>query len=152
MTLSSLFAKVTKVVSNKIYNLVKIRNYIDVNCALTIYKQTILPLLDYTGFMLIVGNVLERNSLQTLQNNTLRICFNVRLRDLLSLEQRRRRQLLFLVFIYKTRHDDIRKIHARNTRGANVYSFVRERYNNVKYNNSPHYKGSLRYGTGYPFI
>ena len=53
MTLGSLFALVTRKVSMKIYNLVKIRNFIDVNCALTIYKQTILPLLDYAGFMLI---------------------------------------------------------------------------------------------------
>ena len=62
---------------------------------------------------------------------------------LLSLEQRRQKQLLSLMFIYKNRHDDIGRIHARNTRGANVYSFVRERYNNVKYENSPYYKGSL---------
>ena len=34
-------------------------------------------------------------------------------------------------------------MHARNTTGENVYSFVRERYNNVKYKNSPYYKGSL---------
>ena len=155
MTLVPLFAKVKKVVSNKIYNLVKIRNYIDTNCALLIYKQTILPLLDYAGFMLISGNVSDRNDLQTLQNDSLRICFNVRLRDriaidvmhrqakLLSLEQRRRKQLLSLMFIYKNRHEDIRRVHARNTRGADVYSFIRERYNNVKYKNSPYYKGSL---------
>ena len=34
-----IFAKVTKVIMNKIYNLVKIRNCIDVKCALTIYKH-----------------------------------------------------------------------------------------------------------------
>ena len=105
--------------------------------------------------MLISGNVSDRSDLQTLQNNALRICYNVRLRDriaivamhnqakLLSLEQRRRKQLLYLMFIYKNRHDDIRRVHARNTRGANVYSFVREKYNNVKFKNSPYYKGSL---------
>ena len=56
MTLVPLFAKVTKIVSCKLYNLVKIRNYIDVNCALTIYKQTKLPLLDYSGFLLRIDN------------------------------------------------------------------------------------------------
>ena len=60
----TLFSKVIKIVSTKIYNLVRIRNLIDVNCALTIYKQTILPLLDYSGFMLISGNVSDRNNLQ----------------------------------------------------------------------------------------
>ena len=53
MTLSPLLSKVKRIVSNKIYSLGKIRNHIDVKCALTIYKQTILPLLDYSGFMLI---------------------------------------------------------------------------------------------------
>ena len=76
---------------------------------------------------------------------SLRVCFNVRLRDrisiermhhqanLISLEQRRRRHLLYLMFLYKTRHADTGRIHAHNTRGADVFSFVRERYNNAKY-------------------
>ena len=38
---------------------------------------------------------------------------------------------------------DVRRIHNRRTRAAEVYSFVREQYNNVKYKNSPYYKGSL---------
>ena len=155
MTLAPLFAKVKKIVSNKVYILAKLRNNIDVNCAIAIYKQTILPLLDYAGFMLISGNVSDRHELQVLQNNALRICYNVRLRDrisidcmhvrsnLLSLEQRRQKQMLNLMFIYKSRHDDIRRVHARNTRAANVYSFARERYNNIKYKNSPYYKGYL---------
>ena len=62
---------------------------------------------------------------------------------LLSLGQKRRKQLLCLMFIYKNRHDNISRLHGRNTRGANVYSFVREKYNNVKYKNSPYYKESL---------
>ena len=78
-------------------------------CALTICKQTILPLLDYTGFMLLSINNSDKNDLQVLQNNALRICYYVRLRDkvstermhnrtnLLSLEQRRQ-QLFFYVY------------------------------------------------------
>ena len=159
MTLKPLFSKIKKIVSTKIYMLVKIRNNIDTNCAVTIYKQTILPLLDYTGFLLISGNVSDRLDLQTLQNDALRVCFNVRLRDrvsivqmhsrakLLSLEQRRQLQLLNLMFIYKNRHRDIRRIHGRNTRAANVYSFTRERYHNNKYKNSPFYKGALLWDT-----
>ena len=97
----------------------------------------------------------DRQDLQRLQNNALRICFNIRLRDrvtivqmhhrakLLSLEQRRQKQLLNLLFIYKTRQDNIRRVHGRNTRAANVYSFTCERYNNVKYRNSPFYKGAI---------
>ena len=69
ITLSSLFAKVKKTMSSKIYNVIKIINYIDTSCALTIYKQTILLLLKYAHFLLISGNVMDRNDLQTSQND-----------------------------------------------------------------------------------
>ena len=155
MTLMPLFSRTKKRVSNKIYMLIKIRNNIDTQCALTIYKQTILPLLDYAGFLLISGNVSDRSDLQILQNDALRVCFNVKLRDrmsilhmhrmakLLSLEQRKKKQLLNLMFIYKLRHVNIRRLHGRNTRAANVFSFTRERYHNNKYKNSPFYKGAV---------
>ena len=67
--------------------------------------------------------------------------------SLISLDQRRQKQILLLLFIYKTRYEDVRRIYARNTRAANVYSFARERYHNVKYRNSPYYKGSLLWDT-----
>ena len=67
--------------------------------------------------------------------------------NLLSLEQRRQKQLLCLMFIYKNRHDNVRRLHDRNTRAANVYSFTRERYHNVKYKNSPFFKGTLLWDT-----
>ena len=47
------------------------------------------------------------------------------------------------MFINKNRHENVRRVHARNTRAAKVYSFVRERYHNVKYKNSPYYRESL---------
>ena len=80
------------------------------NCALTIHKQTILPILDSAGFLIISGNISDISDLLRLQNDALRICFNVRLRDrvsivqmhcrakLLSLEQRRQVQLLNLMY------------------------------------------------------
>ena len=63
--------------------------------------------------------------------------------SLLSLEQRRQKQLLCLMYIYKSRHGNIRRVHGRNTKAALNYSFVRERYNNVKYKIGPYYKGSI---------
>ena len=53
MGLTTLLTKLKSRAVNKIYSLVKIRNMINVKCALSIYKQTILPGLDYTGFLLI---------------------------------------------------------------------------------------------------
>ena len=102
----------------------------------------------------LVTNVSDRSDLQTLQNDSLRICFNVRLRDrvaivqmhrkakLLSLEQRRQMQLLNLMFTYQTRHRNVRRIHGRN-----VFSFTCERYHNNKYKNVPFYKGALLWDT-----
>ena len=159
MSLMPLLTRLKNVIIGKIYSLVKIRNLITTACALTIYKQTILPLFNYSGFIVISCNISDRLDLQKLQNSALRACFNVKLRDqvsvrrmhnnakLLSLEQRRQIQLLCLMFIFKGRHENAQRIHNRRTRAANVYSFVRERYNCVKYRCSPYYKGSLLWDT-----
>ena len=87
MTLSPLIKKVKKIVTSKIYSLSKIRNIINMKLKLTTYKQTILPLFDYTGFMLLSTNISDRNDLQVLENTALRICSNVRLRDIVSIER-----------------------------------------------------------------
>ena len=87
MTLSPLLSKLKSRVVNKIYCLVKIRNMINTHCAISIYRQAILPILDYTGFLQIGCNISDRNDLQKLQNHALRICYNVRLRDRVSINQ-----------------------------------------------------------------
>ena len=61
---------------------------------------------------------------------------------LLSLEQRRRMQLLSIMFIHKQRHN-VAHIYVRRTKAAERFAFVRERYNCTKYKNSPYYKGAL---------
>ena len=45
--------------------------------------------------------------------------------------------------IYKGRHENVRRIHGRNTRAADEYNFTRERYHNNKSKTSPCYKGAL---------
>ena len=154
MSLIPLLSKLKSRIVNKIYSLIKIRNMINTQCAISIYKGTLLPILDYAGFLLISCNISDRSDLQKLQNHALRICYNVRLRDrviilqihttarLLSLEQRSKKQLLCLMFIHKKRHD-VAHVHRRRTRAAQNLSFVRERYNCLKYKNSPYYKGAL---------
>ena len=78
MILIPLLSKLKARVVNKIYALVKIRNMINTQCAITIYKQTILPILDYSGFLLISCNISDGADLQKLQNHVLRIYYNVR--------------------------------------------------------------------------
>ena len=45
----------------------------------------------------------------------------------------------------------VARIHERTTRAAGIFSFVRERYNCVKYRNSPYYKGAVLWD-GLPLI
>ena len=153
MDLTCLLSTVKKSVSNHLFKLRKLRKFITQDCAIIIYKQTILPLLDYSGFLINSCNISDRNELQVLQNDALRTCFNVRRRDrmsiklmhknanLLSLDQRRKMQLLSLMFIHKTNHAVQRRFD-RATRAADRYTFYLERYKNVKYKNSPYYKSS----------
>ena len=55
--------------------------------AISLYKQTILPLFDYAGFLLISCNKKDRNDLPVIQNNYLLISYNVRLLDCFSLNE-----------------------------------------------------------------
>ena len=151
MTLSGLLSDTKKSVLNRLSNLRKIRRYINEKTSLTIYKQTILPILDYAGFILIACNKSDRHDLQVIQNDALRTCYNVRRRDRLSisslhkdpiyLEQRRTMQLLGLMCLHKSDPVNL-QIAIRNTRGADREQFKVDRYNNCKYKNSPYYKGS----------
>ena len=56
---------------NKIFVMTKIRKYVDNRTALLIYKQAVLPLFEYAGFVLISCTIGQRYDLQVLQNNAL---------------------------------------------------------------------------------
>ena len=60
MTLMPLLTRLKNIITSKIYSLVKIRDLITTKCALVIYKQTILPLFDYSGFIIISCNISDR--------------------------------------------------------------------------------------------
>ena len=49
--------------------------------------------------------------------------------------------LLSLMYIHKANHD-VHHTFRRATRGADIYKFEVERYDVIKYKNSPYYKGS----------
>ena len=152
MSLTCLVAPVKKSVLNKLFTLRKLRGYITEKCAIIIYKQTILPLFDYVNFMLVSCNKSDRHDLQVIQNDALRTCFNVRRRDrlsvlkmhvkakLLSLTQRRNIQLLGLMYEHSKNPANLR-VYIRNTREADRNVFHVERYQNLKYKNSPYFVG-----------
>ena len=159
MSLKPLLSHVKKIVTSKIKTLYKIRKYLDNHSAIAIYKQMILPLFDYSGFVLLSCNKTDREDLQTIQNNTLRHCLGLRLNDrvslsdihlqanLLSLEQRRCIQLLSLLFMHGKSHENVFEIPARQTRAANIPKYKTEIYKNSKYKNSPYYKAAKLWDT-----
>ena len=151
--MSGLLSDVKKSVLNKLFTLRKLRRYITEKCAITIYKQTILPVFDYVNFLLVSCNKSDQHDLQIIQNDALRTCYNVRRRDkmsivnmhakakLLSLQQRRNIQLLGLMYTHKSNPANLRTF-TRNTRGADRDTFHVERFQNCKYRNSPYFIGA----------
>ena len=67
MTLSGLLSDIKKSVLNRLFTLRNIRRYITEKCAITIYKQTILPVFDYVNFMLVSCNKSDLHDLQMFQ-------------------------------------------------------------------------------------
>ena len=75
MTLTGLLSDTKKSVLNRLSNFRKIRRYVNEKTALTVYKQTILPVFEYAGFILIACNKSDRYDLQVIQNDALRTCY-----------------------------------------------------------------------------
>ena len=127
--------------------------------ALAVYKQMILPLLDYSGFLLISCNKTDREDLQTIQNNALRCCLGLRLNDritlveihrranLVSLEQRQCIQLLSLLYVHGNMNPEVISVPTRNTRAATRTKFKTVKYENAKYRDSPYYKAAKLWDT-----
>ena len=154
MNLRPLLRDIKKKIINKIFLLRKIRRYINFETAILVYKQTILPILDYAGFMCLSLNVEDKKDLQIMQNDALRFCYNIRLSDrvtifnlheqakLSSLEQRRIRQLLGLQFLLYKKDTD-RHVTRANTRSQQKYVFKVDTKIGKKYERSPYYIGTL---------
>ena len=129
--------------------------YINEKAAVSIYKQTILPIIDYSGFLiLILCCISDRGDLQKIQNDILRVCYHARLRDmikipdlhikanLLSLEQRMRKQLLWLMCIMPLDQNN-RKVGVCALRSNDKYVFKTDNKIGTKYKRSPYYIGTL---------
>ena len=119
----------------------------------------ILPLFDYSGMLLLSCNKTDKEDLQIIQNNVLRLCLGFRLKDrisldviykkanLVGLEQRRCIQTLSLLYSHGESNANTFVIPARNTRAANRRKFKTEKYENAKYKNSPYYRAAKLWDT-----
>ena len=124
------FNNIFKKFSNKIYQFGKVRNFLDTETRVSVYKQTVLPLTEYVSFVLNLNNKYEVEKLQKLQNRALHMCYhvqdpkNVSARDLherakmVTLEKRRSLQLYNIMFDLRQR-GLFEKHHNRQTRNAN---------------------------------
>ena len=154
MSLIPLMKNIKKRVNNRMFQLRKIRKYINKQAAIMIYKQTILPIFDYAGFLLISVNAGDKHDLQVMQNDALRFCNGLKLLDmmpvallhnsvhLLSLEQRRQKQVLKIMFI-QAKKGRSRVVTNVNTRSQTKYVFKTETEIGRKYEKSSYYLGTI---------
>ena len=112
LTMVPQYKAVYRRVEQKVFMLGKLRYLIDKKSALLVYKQTILPYIDYGSFIILACNNGRRKHIQTLQNDALWSCLRYKLSDrvtierlhseanLQSIEQRGQYQLLKLLYDY----------------------------------------------------
>ena len=152
MSLRPFFNHVRKLVHAKLFSFRKIRKYLAEESAIMVYKHTILPYLEYAGFMLVACNIEDRRDLQKCQNDALRICTHVNLNDhyriqdlhvrckIISLEPRRRIQLLLLMY-KKSKDISMLKVFPRNTRRSTRIVFRTDNYEGTLYKRGPYFQG-----------
>ena len=154
LLLEPLYKNVCRQIEHKLFMLRKIRRNITTNAAVSIYKQMMLPLFDYSGFLLLSCTLGQKRELQRIQNKCIRTCLlynrieHVTIERLhnemkiISLEQRRRIQCLTLMYRLSKKTIYVKKPTV-NTRGNVKTKFTLMSKCTSKYLNSPLYRGSI---------
>ena len=139
-------------VNNRLFQLRKIRGCITTNCALSIYKTMILPLLEYGGVFLSSCTDAEQTKLQRLQNAALRTVYRqdnyARVYDLhiranlLPLKLRREITLIKIMHtkVYNNEGICVRNLNTRNYDGP-VMDICRP--NSNRFSKSVAYRGPV---------
>ena len=153
MTLEPLYKNICRQVEQKLFMLRKIRRHLTKFAAISLYKQMILPLFDYAGFLLLSCNLGQKRELQRIQNSSIRTCLLYnriehitidRLHSemrIVSLEQRRHMQCLNLMYRLSKKEMYIKRTNV-NTRGNRKKKFKLMTKCSGKYLGSPLYRGS----------
>ena len=153
MSFSPLVKSIKKKVSNKFFIFRKIRKYLDFKSAVIVYKQTILPVIDYAGFLMLACSAGDLEDLQILQNDILRVCNMSKISDrisipvlhekckIISLKQRMQKQLLWLMYIL-SREPEYIKVSQRVTRSTEKVVFKVPGKILPVYEHSPYYQGT----------
>ena len=77
MNLESNFNATFKKFSYKIFQFSKIRKYLPPDVRVLVYKQTVLPMVEYISYLLYINRKHDVDKLQKLQNRALRLCFDI---------------------------------------------------------------------------
>ena len=129
------------------------RKTTDKATTMLLYKQMVLPCLEYCPLILDSGPAWAVTKLQTIQNDCLRICNNIQDAcladvddlhvdaDLEKLHVRRNRHLLTMMYKRSTDPDNLVQPR-RNLRGNIQLKFKLKRHSKNCYLNSPEYRGS----------
>ena len=153
MSMEANFNYIFKRLSYKVFQFSKIRHYLDIHSRILVYKQTVLPFVEYAGFLLYLNRKLDIEKLQKLQNKALRMCHNiynardVTIKDLHlqshlnNLLDRREIQLLGLMYDISD-NDNYIQVPRAQTRQAEKTVFSTNIVNYDIYKRSPYFTGA----------
>ena len=144
-------------VSDKIKQLQKMRYFLNIEAATLVYKNMILPILEYGNIFLSAATKINRDRLQTLQNRGLRIACNANkgtdkdvLHETCKLQRLKvRRDLHLLSFMYTLRDNpSCRKPTLKyniKTRASSKCNFFLRKPNTEKYKRCASYLGPKKW-------
>ena len=153
LNLESNFNAILKKFSYKLFQFSKVRKYLPINVRLQVYKQAVLPLVEYVSFLLFLNRKHDIDKLQKLQNRALRLCFDIidprtisvielhQRANLLTLSQRREKQLLGIMYDI-SRKEEFVKSNLVCTRQAAKIVLISEVAQYSIYVRSPYIVGS----------
>ena len=76
------------------------------HASILVYKQTILPIFDYSGFLLISITNGIKHDLQIMQNDALRFCKCLNLRDMVSIPILHNTSIIQAYTVFKRKYPD----------------------------------------------
>ena len=144
--------KVVSMVSAKIKQLKRMRMFLNIKAAMLVYKNMILPILEYGNIFITAASKENRRKMQTLQNRALKVIHQVDRyyeTDLIHdgsnlLKLRYRREQHLLQFMYTKRNDQsLRKPRRKGviTRAGTKCNFQLRKPNTEKYKRCSSYVG-----------
>ena len=152
LNLESNLNSIFKKFSYRLFQFSKIRKYLPVTTRVLVYKQTVLPLVEYICYLMYLNRKHDIDKLQKLQNRALRLCCKIndprlisvpdlhQQAHLLTLDQRREKQLLLLMYVVSRKVEFVKPIRA-NTRQANKIILNSEIFRCSIYGRSPYVTG-----------